>query len=98
MYALLLPVLVGIYNNSKLGNINIYVGNVLSLSMVLGGFLGSKITLSTKENDGITPKRLGVNIINYLWYNDTYQIMSTNITNKIELNIKLYFNSTIKNG
>lgn len=59
VYALLLPVLVGIYNNSKLGNINIYVGNVLSLSMVLGGFLGSKITLSTKENDGITPKRLG---------------------------------------
>jgi len=59
VYALLLPVLVGIYNNSQLGNINFYVGNVLTLSMVLGGFLGSKITLSTKENVGITRKRLG---------------------------------------
>ena len=59
VYALLLPILVGIYNNSQLGNIDMKVGNVLTLSMVLGGFLGSKITLSTKENSGITPKRLG---------------------------------------
>lgn len=58
-FALLLPVLLGIYYNYNSGNINLYAGTVFTTCMVLGGFVGSKILLSTKENGCIISKRLG---------------------------------------
>jgi uncharacterized membrane protein YfcA len=58
-FALLLPVLISIYNNYNSGNINFYVGTVSSICMVLGGIVGSKILLSLKENSRLFSKRLG---------------------------------------
>jgi len=60
LYTLLFPVsILSVYNYYKSGNINIYVGNILVVSMLIGGFVGSKIILLAKESGDIISKRLG---------------------------------------
>ena len=59
LYTLLFPVsILSVYNYYKSGNVNIYVGTILVGSVVLGGFLGSKLILLSKESGDIISKRV----------------------------------------
>jgi len=60
LYTLLFPVsLFSVYNYYKNGNIDIKVGNMLVISMLIGGYVGSKLILLEKESGDIISKRIG---------------------------------------
>jgi hypothetical protein len=48
-----------VYNYYKNGNIDIKVGNMLVISMLIGGYVGSKLILLEKESGDIISKRIG---------------------------------------
>lgn len=60
LYTLLFPVsLFSVYNYYKNGNIDMKIGNLLVISMLIGGYLGSKLILLEKERGDIISKRIG---------------------------------------
>lgn len=58
LYTLLFPVsMLSVYNYYKKGHVNIYIGTILVLSMIVGGYLGSKLILLLNKDSGDTISR-----------------------------------------
>ena len=58
LYTLLFPItILSVYNYYKKGNVNIYIGTILVLSMIIGGYLGSKLILLLNKDSGDTISR-----------------------------------------
>ena len=58
IYTLLFPItILSVYNYYKKGNVNIYIGTILVLSMIIGGYLGSKLILLLNKDSGDTISR-----------------------------------------
>jgi len=58
LYTLLFPItILSVYNYYKKGHVNIYIGTILVLSMIIGGYLGSKLILLLNKDSGDTISR-----------------------------------------